>query len=159
MANIDDVVLDLAVSTMREKRLPSPGDRPGYIYVVKMGTLPVYKIGRTKSLEDRRRIYKVLLPVRIDLICAIPTSDIAWAEAWIHNSVRHFWLNGEWFMLNDERIEWFRSIEYIKPFHINPFHFERIREDDEVGWEEDEEFNEWDEAFGSYLQHVKGVTQ
>jgi hypothetical protein len=86
--------------------------RPGYIYLV--GGNNVYKIGKTKDIPSRLRSF-LQLPFRTRLIHAIPTSDMVWAENYLHRVFAHCRLNGEWFDLAPADVDWICGLTALNP--------------------------------------------
>lgn len=75
------------------------GHNPGYVYVVKSDT-GHYKIGRTNNPDDRRKTFNVKLPVEIEFIVLIKTSNYVELESILHQQYQHKRVNGEWFSLS-----------------------------------------------------------
>jgi Meiotically Up-regulated Gene 113 (MUG113) protein len=86
--------------------------RPGYIYLV--GGNDVYKIGKSKDVPSRLRSF-LQLPFKTRLIHAIPTSDMVWAETYLHRTFAHCRLNGEWFDLAPHEVEWICGLTALNP--------------------------------------------
>jgi hypothetical protein len=86
--------------------------RPGYIYLV--GGNNVYKIGKTKDIPSRLRSF-LQLPFRTRLVHAIPTSDMVWAENYLHRVFAHCRLNGEWFDLAPADVDWICGLTALNP--------------------------------------------
>lgn len=76
-------------------------DRSGYVYVVKSPT-GYYKIGRTKSPEDRLKTFEVKLPFEVEYVHLISTSDMVSTESDIHKYFAAKRTNGEWFALDEQ---------------------------------------------------------
>src|SRR5678815_3797246 len=64
------------------------GRNPGYVYVVKSDS-GHYKIGRTNNPDDRRKTFNVKLPVEIEFIILIKTSDYTQLESVLHTQYKH----------------------------------------------------------------------
>lgn len=86
--------------------------RPGYIYLV--GGDNVYKIGKSKDVPSRLRSF-LQLPFRTRLIHAIPTSDMVWAENYLHRAFAHCRLNGEWFDPAPQDVDWICGLTTLNP--------------------------------------------
>jgi hypothetical protein len=86
--------------------------RPGYIYLV--GGNNVYKIGKSKDVPSRLRAL-LQLPFKTKLIHTIPTSDMVWAENYLHRAFAHRRLNGEWFDLAPHDVDWICGLTALNP--------------------------------------------
>lgn len=86
--------------------------RPGYVYLV--GGNNVYKIGKAKDVPSRLRSF-LQLPFKTRLIHAIPTSDMVWAENYLHRAFAHCRLNGEWFNLALHEVDWICDLTSLNP--------------------------------------------
>lgn len=86
--------------------------RPGYIYLVGGGNN--YKIGKSKDVPSRLRSF-LQLPFKTRLIHTIPTSDMVWAENYLHRVFAHCRLNGEWFDLTPADIDWICGLTALNP--------------------------------------------
>lgn len=95
------------------ERRASLTTRPGYIYLVE--GRDCYKIGKTKDLPTRIRTIGIQLPFQTRLIHFIPTSDMVWAETYLHRTFADARLNGEWFNLNSDDVAWICAIQSINP--------------------------------------------
>lgn len=76
----------------------SPED-PGYIYIIESNDR--FKIGRTKSREQRFRAAKTWLP-DMKLIGIKPFWNVRSVERCLHEGFARCWYGGEWFELLDE---------------------------------------------------------
>lgn len=77
----------------------------GYIYLLR-ADLPnrPCKIGKSKNLPDRLRIFNVKLPFDFELLHIIPCDDHHVAETLLHKRYESKRGNGEWFDLNETDI-------------------------------------------------------
>jgi hypothetical protein len=89
-----------------------PVAQPGYIYLV--GGNNVYKIGKSRDVPSRLRTF-LQLPFRTQLIHSIPTDDMVWAEAYLHQTFAHCRMNGEWFDLTSTEVAWICDLESLNP--------------------------------------------
>jgi hypothetical protein len=89
-----------------------PIAQPGYIYLV--GGNSVYKIGKSKEIPSRLRSF-LQLPFKTRLIHTIPTSDMVWAENYLHRAFAHCRLNGEWFDLTSTEVAWICDLPSLNP--------------------------------------------
>lgn len=89
----------------------------GYIYVVRLfdsqylftehrQTGCSYKIGRSKDVDSRAKVLRILLPHPSELIVAIPTSDMQWGEHYLHGKLSSLRMHGEWFKLTQRHFAW-----------------------------------------------------
>lgn len=82
----------------------SSGDkgRSGFVYLIKS---PYgYKIGKTKNMKQRSRLFSVKLPFSIEILCYGWYDDYSLAETEYHHEYAHKRLEGEWFDLNEADI-------------------------------------------------------
>lgn len=70
----------------------------GHIYVIK--SPHGYKIGKSKRLHDRTRLFGVKLPFPIEVLMTGWFEDYSAAELRLHRRFSHKRLEGEWFDLN-----------------------------------------------------------
>lgn len=73
----------------------------GYVYIAKMGGL--YKIGRTKNVQQRMRAF-LQLPERLRMVYYFFSDNMVYDEAVLHEAFTHKRKNGEWFALDDQDI-------------------------------------------------------
>lgn len=86
----------------------------GHVYL--LGSPDGYcKIGRTVQLSQRLLSLSLQLPFKVELIHSIPTSDPVWAERYLHRRFGQCRLNGEWFLLSKQDIEWIGSLTRLEP--------------------------------------------
>lgn len=100
--------------TAPQKQLPpanlnNNSKQKGYIYLV-ASLEGHYKIGRSKDVPTRVNTLSIQLPFRVELLHSFSADDYVRAEQIIHERFSHLRLNGEWFRLGEEEIEWFRSL-------------------------------------------------
>lgn len=93
----------------------------GYIYVIRLLDNPhlftdhnikgcSYKIGRSKDVDNRNRLLRVLMPHPSELIVAIPTSDMQWGERYLHGKLADLRMHGEWFRLTRQHFNWLMNL-------------------------------------------------
>lgn len=87
-----------------------PKQYPGFVYLVKSPN-GAYKIGRTKNPQSRAKTFGVLLPFEIEFLCLIKTKDMRQLEKELHERFATKRLNGEWFELSDEDVEYIKGLE------------------------------------------------
>ena len=94
----------------------------GYVYIIKskLG----YKIGKTKNIKNRLKIFDVKLPFEFEIKHYIKTVNYNELEKHLHSYFIDKNINGEWFDLNLSDIEglrlYLKSINYkLSDFDIN----------------------------------------
>jgi biotin operon repressor len=94
----------------------------GYVYVVKNGSNK-YKIGYTKSSVKRRiATLQTALHSPIYIVAYFKTDNPVALERELHNRFNDKRLIGEWFSLDDDDVEWIKSMdgaileEYLHPW-------------------------------------------
>ena len=102
-----------AVESMNSwKRTPAPPKaepKPGYIYLVASSN-GTYNIGRTAAPDKRMQLFRVKLPFDVELECVIKTSDMLGLERELHKRFADKRVNGEWFALSPEDVEYIKSL-------------------------------------------------
>lgn len=79
----------------------------GHVYVIRS---PYgYKIGKTRTLRDRTRLFAVKLPFPIDVVMTGWFADYSAAERHLHRQFAGKRLEGEWFDLNDTDLKVLRT--------------------------------------------------
>lgn len=78
----------------------SPATDPGYIYVIK--SQYGYKIGKSRNLQDRTRLFSVKLPFPISVEMSGWSASYSSKERELHRRFAHKRLEGEWFDLSIE---------------------------------------------------------
>lgn len=73
----------------------------GDIYIARSDT-GHYKIGISKTPQERIRHFDTIMPVSVELIHRIPSDDCKGGEALIHQSLARFRFKGEWFDLPEK---------------------------------------------------------
>lgn len=80
---------------------------PGHVYVIRS---PYgYKIGKTRTLRDRTRLFAVKLPFPIEVVMTGWFADHSLAERNFHRQFADKRLEGEWFDLTDSDLELLRA--------------------------------------------------
>ena len=78
----------------------------GYIYFIKEFHSNTYKIGKSKNIVERLRMFNVKLPFEWELIHSIKVDDYSLIEKLIHKEFSDKRISGtEWFNLDEEDIE------------------------------------------------------
>lgn len=79
----------------------------GHVYVIRS---PYgYKIGKTRTLRDRTRLFAVKLPFPIEVVMTGWFADYSAAERQMHRQFAAKRLEGEWFDLNDSDLKVLRA--------------------------------------------------
>lgn len=89
--------------------------RSGYVYIIKAET-GEYKIGRTRNVPNRMKLFAVKLPFDFEIIHFFPCLDVYDAESFLHHFYTSQRKRGEWFTLTDEDVETLKSIECFVDF-------------------------------------------
>jgi hypothetical protein len=94
-----------------EPRSQSSGAREtanaGHVYVIRSSY--GYKIGKTRTLRDRTRMFAVKLPFPIEVMMTGWFADYSVAERQLHHQFAGKRLEGEWFDLNGADLTILRS--------------------------------------------------
>lgn len=83
--------------------------RAGYVYLLQSPT-GAYKIGRTVDPQDRLKTFSVKLPFEVEYLCLIRAEDMYALEAELQGRFIDKHINGEWFALLPEDIEYIRGL-------------------------------------------------
>jgi hypothetical protein len=75
---------------------------PGYVYFLESEF--GWKIGKTRNLDNRRRVFDVKLPFEIALRYFVKSHEITRLEAYFHKHFKDRNLNGEWFVITNDEI-------------------------------------------------------
>lgn len=92
--------------------LPSQPERlqPGYVYLIKSST-GYWKIGHSKTPENRMKTFGVMLPFEVEYEHLIPTTNMFMAETILHTKFSDKRVRGEWFSLTDDDVIAIKAIE------------------------------------------------
>jgi hypothetical protein len=94
--------------TPQETRYAAPRrTTEGYVYLLR--SEHGHKIGRTRQIEQRMSAFGLQLPFPVELIHTIACEDMYQAERELHNRFAHLRINGEWFNLSLEHVQWLLS--------------------------------------------------
>lgn len=85
----------------------NPG-QSGYVYVLKSDS-GHYKIGKTTDPKNRRETFGIKLPMEVEYIVLIQSSNHHRLEATLHEQFKHKRINGEWFNLSHNDLIWFNG--------------------------------------------------
>lgn len=90
---------------------PPKRDRSGHIYLLRaIHDSTLFKIGRAKDPNDRLKTFNVKLPFPIEYDCLVQTDDMYALESNLHAKFASKRLDGEWFRLEQEDVEYIRSL-------------------------------------------------
>lgn len=105
----DYLTMFFAFEMYLEDRLTNNPTR-GYVYLLQHdGTDDIYKIGCSKSPQDRLFTFEVKLPFQVHYIHLLETEDMRGTEAQLHYIFQHRRLNGEWFRLTEFDVAFFKA--------------------------------------------------
>ena len=76
--------------------------KQGYVYFLKCNQY--VKIGRTKNMKSRMKVYRVESPFNAKLIHSIKTNDCFYLEKYFHKIFNSKRVKGEWFELTNQDI-------------------------------------------------------
>lgn len=92
------------------KKQPSRTNaRDGFVYLIQSPT-GTYKIGRTVNPADRMKTFTVKLPFEVEYTCVIPADDMYYLERTLHAQFADKRVNGEWFKLSPEDVEYIKGL-------------------------------------------------
>ncbi len=97
---------------LNSDRKPQPKTRikkTGYVYLLKSDT-GHYKIGRTIDPSSRSKTFGIQLPFDVTFICTIKTDNMYGLESELHQKFSKKRINGEWFNLSTEDIDYMKSL-------------------------------------------------
>lgn len=88
----------------------------GYIYFLKENLFGHIKIGRSRNIKKRLRIFAAELPFETKLLCYFKTYNYEKIELELHKLFNSKRVRGEWFLLDKEDIEKIKNNNF--PGHI-----------------------------------------
>jgi len=88
---------------------------PGYVYFIESEF--GWKIGKTKSLKERKKIFEVRLPFNFAIKYYIKTFEMTTLENHFHYYFRDKNINGEWFLITEQNIIDASSKYSLKEYH------------------------------------------
>lgn len=80
----------------------------GFVYLIESGG--AYKIGKSKSLTSRAYQFAATMPHRVTLIHSIESDNYGDIETELHEHFQDKRLNGEWFALSSDDVEYIKAI-------------------------------------------------
>jgi len=84
--------------------------REGFVYLIRNGESNKYKIGLSKNVFRRLNSMQTGNPDKLSLICFFPAIDAFKQEQELHNHFSIKRSTGEWFILNDNDVNYFLSV-------------------------------------------------
>lgn len=85
----------------------------GYVYFLKEYGNQTVKIGKTNNPYDRiLKAFGVKFPNRIELLYLLRSNEPLVTERLFHQQFKSKHVDGEWFMLEPEDMEWIRAADY-----------------------------------------------
>lgn len=74
-----------------------------------------YKIGRSRSIDERIKSLNTASPFEVSLIASFPTSVSASLEKYLHSKFEKCNIQGEWFELEEEHLDQIRLLAHSFP--------------------------------------------
>lgn len=96
-------------SLPKPEKLSPAGTYGGFVYLLQSPT-GAYKIGRTRDPKNRLKTFEIKLPFEVSFICTIQTTDMYRLEHDLHVRFAGKRVNGEWFVLEVEDIEYIKGL-------------------------------------------------
>lgn len=101
---------DPILSTIsRHRKHPQLRAKAGYVYLLQ-SISGHYKIGRTQDPERRVKTFAIQLPFEVEYVCLIETLNMVELEKDLHLRFAAKRLNGEWFDLDAEEVEYIKGL-------------------------------------------------
>lgn len=98
----------LAIEQSKPRLEESNQDVSGYVYLIKSDSY--YKIGVSQDVRQRIKQLGTLPPFDIKLICTIRTDSAYNLESQLHEQFEEKRVNGEWFELEDNDVEYIKEL-------------------------------------------------
>lgn len=95
------------------RRLEEAQNR-GFVYLI-YSENGYYKIGITKAVAKRFDILNASIPMQIELLHSFECSNYQTAEYFLHDKYSQKRFKYEWFKLDAEDVEWFKSLQDDDP--------------------------------------------
>jgi hypothetical protein len=102
----------------------------GYIYLMYAYT-GHYKIGMSIRPDERLRSFRTEMPVDVEPVYIFPTDDMRLAEYALHLLFDEKRYRGEWFVLDNEDVEWIKSIYKFNAERVEFEHYATLSEEDD----------------------------
>jgi hypothetical protein len=85
-----------------------PRTTEGFVYLIQGSN--AYKIGRAKDPNNRIKTFNVRLPFEVEYLHLIETPDMYTLESQLHQRFASKRVNGEWFRLDMQDIDYIKSL-------------------------------------------------
>lgn len=99
-----------ALNTEIKRLSKAPRQESGYVYLLKMVNGEYWKIGRTKTPNKRISTFDVKLPFPVECEHLIETKNMYTLESELHKKFASKRVQGEWFLLAQEDIDYIKSL-------------------------------------------------
>lgn len=114
---VDEEIIRAFTSPPKPAPAPQPKAKrrdPGFVYLLREINGTHYKIGKTKTPESRAKTFGVQLPYAVEYECLINTPSMSMLETALHERYAHKRINGEWFQLEPEDVEYIKSLAGVE---------------------------------------------
>ena len=98
-------ILNNPIPNPKKKDVPVPG----YVYLLQADS-GHFKIGRSKNPKSRIKTFGVQLPFEVEYIAVIPSGNMNQLETELHAKYQDKRVNGEWFDLSSEDVEYIKGL-------------------------------------------------
>ncbi len=103
----------------RKSRLASlPADDTEYVYLIRMGRTPLYKIGKSNDPNGRLASMQTASPYKLKLLHAFKADNATAAEEALHAQLHGAKKEGEWFKLTDAQREAILAVTAYQARHF-----------------------------------------
>jgi hypothetical protein len=114
---LSDYMRQVATHIVNNTWFPKPANekkaahtpKPGFVYLLKSSE-GYYKIGKTKDPKNRMKTFGLKLPMHVEYICLIESDDMGELETMLHIDYQSKRINGEWFDLTPEDVEYIKGL-------------------------------------------------
>jgi hypothetical protein len=84
----------------------------GYVYILSTAD-GYFKIGQSRDVSARISRLRIQLPFPVELEHVVGTYIApSKAESFLHNKFKHYRMNGEWFRLPREAVDWLKTLKH-----------------------------------------------
>lgn len=84
--------------------------RDGFVYVLKTAN-GIFKIGKSRDVDNRIKQLSVGLPHELELICQFVTEDMDSLESALHTKFAEKRIRGEWFRLSAKDTDYLKGLQ------------------------------------------------
>lgn len=95
------------------------GSAPGYVYFVQEHLTGTFNIGKTKNITKRMNVYHIKLPMKNELLFFVKSGNHHKTKAAFHKHFATKQVDGEWFKLSIEDVEWVKKGNYTEEIHAS----------------------------------------